>query len=284
MKRLLLLVFTIALLPIGMQAGFFDFFSKSTPSTPPAIKVLVTHDQPGAVIEVKGKYKLFDPKTNEHLSTRFIGKRKYMHALKDGLQWGEEFPGLHQLQIIPDSEETTTLVDGIEYKGAIMIYDIGGSISVVNAIDIEDYLKSTLSETKTLPEELMAVLAITARTNASYLAANPKTTFWAINGKQVGYKGYAVTNRNSSMEAAIESTRAMILSLGEKGKNKINPFLIEWNSATKAADQKAVVAQISLGDAEALARRGENAGQILAKAFPNSILVLTHSNHKRAHK
>src|SRR5437588_276475 len=113
---------------LSLQAGVFDrpFVKKEMPA--PSIKVLLDHNRPGVVVEVKGEYKLYDPRTNEHMSTRFIGKRKYFQALKDGLQWGEEFPGLHQIKIEPSTAATTIIADGLEYRGSIYLYGIEGRL------------------------------------------------------------------------------------------------------------------------------------------------------------
>ncbi len=178
-RRLLMIAFAMLCYNPLTQAGVFDDWVaalwKTEKPVPPTIKVLVTHDKPGVVLEVKGKYKIYDPHQNMYISTRFIGKRKFIQAISDGLKWGEEFPGIHQIRIVPDDPNTTTLVDGIEYKGSIFVYDIGGTISVVNEIDIEDYLKSILEpqfDDNLLPETF-ASIAITARTNAYYQASWP---------------------------------------------------------------------------------------------------------------
>jgi hypothetical protein len=211
------------------------------------------------IVEVKGKYKLYDPHTQEFISTRFIGKRKFMQPLQDGLSWGEEFPGLFQLAIVPDNSKVTTVVDGIEYRGAVVVYDIGGAVSVVNYVDVEDYLNSVLSKqyTQQLPDEELSAIAIAARTNAYYQAMNPSNSYWTIDGRKVGYEGYAVTHSNQAMDKAINSTRYMALFESD------NPIAADWSKA-----------RISLDEAENLAKKGDHAVQILMKAFPQASLKL----------
>lgn len=278
--RIFMLLLAIAPMAPQAEAGLWEgitgFFSKPIPAQPPSLKVLVVHDQHGVVLEVKGKYQIYDPHTNEHISTRFIGKRKFIQALKDGLKWGEEFPGVHQLLIVPEDKNVTTTVDGIEYRGLVYIYDIGGAISVVNAVDIEDYLMSTLASKypDQLPEEELAAVAIASRTYAYWLAQNPKNEFWAITAQQSGYQGHAVINVTGGIEKAIEATRYMVMSQQGTPEGTAATFPAVWNG--KTADQGAVVAKISLDDAENMAKQGDHAAQILEKAFPDTSIVLMH--------
>ena len=231
------------------------------------------HDQPGIVLEVKGKYQLFDPNTNSYLSTRFIGKRKFAQAAHDGIKWGEEFPGLHQMKIVPEEERATVSVDGVEYPGDVYVYDIGGTVSVVNEVPIEDYLKSVLNaqfENDGLPKEAIAAIAIAARTNAAYQAQNPKNTYWSVEASKVGYEGKEVAERSNAINQAIDETRGMVM------KNGGSLFPAEWGSTTggKPHREKAVFSHITLFDVEEMAKKGDKADKILSKAFPNSVIQI----------
>lgn len=267
----------------SVEAGWFDtltgYFRQAGPSAPPKVRVLVVHDEQGVVIEVKGKYKIYDPHTKEHLSTRFVGKRKFMQPVRDGLKWGEEFPGIYQLMIVPDESSTTTIVDGIEYSGPIFVYDIGGTISVVNEVSIESYLSSILAQRyrQPMPEELLAALAIVARTNAYYMATHPKNQFWAIDANLANYQGYAVVDAASPIEKAIKETRHMVMSKGAQGgeESGVGVFPAEWQSDASGYGQP-FVSQISLEQAAEMAKQGAHAAQILAKAFPGTKIELIH--------
>lgn len=263
-KRILIaMVVLVGTMPQLGHAGIFDNWVsglwRQRQQKPPTIPVLIVHDSPGMTIEVKGKYKLYDPHTQDFISTRFIGKRKFMSPMQDGLNWGEEFPGVFQLAIVPDNATITTIVDGIEYRGAIVIYDIGGTLSVVNYVEVEDYLNSILAKqyTQPLPEEELAAIAIAARTQAYYQAMNPSNTYWAVDGRKIGYEGYAVTHSPIGIDKAIDSTRYMALF------EQNNPFPADWSKAS-----------IPLTEAENLAKKGDHAAQILMKAFPDASLKL----------
>lgn len=254
----------------GAIENYIGSFWKSSERSSPAIKVLVTHDQPGAILEVKGKYKLFDPHAQSFISTRFIGKRKFVQPLADGLKWGEEFPGVHQFEIVPDDAKTTTLVDGIEYKGNIYVYDIGGAISVVNEVPLEEYLMVLLTPQfkQKLPEELAAALSIAARTQAWYQIQNAPTPYWTVEAEKVGYEGNAAVTLDSGIAEAIRETKHMVLT------SQGAPFAASWGSASggSTSNEPAVFARVSLYDAEKLAQEGAHATQILERAFPGTKL------------
>lgn len=267
-----------------LHAALPNLFKKQVLPAPPAIKVLIAHDKIGALIEVKGKYRIYDPKTNECLGLRYLGKRKYMQALCEGLQWGEEFPGVHQLLIVPDNQEITTVVDGIEYRGSLYVYDVEGYIHIVNEVDIEDFLHSMLAPLgqESHPEETLAAIAIASRTGAYYLKQNPKSAFWAVDGSKIGYQGYAVTNVRSELDTAIIATRYLIMTQGLTQEGKAIPFPALWKEHEKAFPGQTIPAQVSLAQADEMSKRGDNAAHILSKAFPNSTIVLMYAAEMKA--
>ena len=279
MIRFLLLL--LALMPFQncLQARALDdfLFRKSAPTAPPMIRVLVVNERPGVVVEVKGKYRLYDPKDLKHISTRFLGKRKYIQALKGGLQWGEEFPGLYQVMIVPDEQNITVVVDGVEYRGSIYIYDIEGKISVVNEVFIEDYLASLLApQVRSIyPEEMLAAIAITARTNAYYQVENPKNAYWDVDGKAIKYQGHSVTDGRSPIEQAIDASRYLIMSRSPADTQKAVPIQAQWDFLRPTGGE-VVDASISLTEGEAMAKKGDHAAKILEKAFPGTSILLMH--------
>lgn len=258
-------LFAAGSLQAGIVENLIQKYWSQEQRAPETIKILIVHDKPGVVLEVKGKYKLYDPHKDAFIATRFIGKRKFIQAMNDSIRWGEEFPGLHQLKIVPDDAATTTLVDGIEYKGNLYVYDIGGTISIVNEIPLDDYLRISLNSTYNtpLPEEAAAALAIAARGNAWYLATNPKSDFFSIEASKIGYKGYAAGETKHGMDLAIAETKDMILTKDSQ------PFPNEFGKAPSATSSL-----LSLDEIAARAQKGEHAAEILNKAFPGSKVSL----------
>lgn len=277
--RGLLLLLTVLSFSSSLQAGLWSDMTTliKGPSKPPAptIRILIAHDLEGAQLEVKGTYSLYDPFKQEYLSTRFAGKRRYVQALSDGLKWGETFPGLFQLQVQPENRETVTLIDDKPYEGSIYVYDIGGTVSLVNQILVEDYIRSILAnyEGGNWHPETLAALAIAERTNAYFQAANPKNVHWAVDAPKVNYKGY-LQLRNPNLGQAIEATRYMIMSQTGVYEGVTTPFPLQFGPLSAGNYKDMQMSRISLEEANQMALEGEHAAQILGKAFPGTTIML----------
>jgi stage II sporulation protein D len=208
------------------------------PMAPRNIQVLLENDVDGALLEVKGPYYIFNPHDGSRVSSGLLGKRFMIHELEDGLKWGEEFPGVHQIYIKPRSSETTIFINGVQYAGSVAIYGVKNRINIVNDIDIESYIKATLTAQFLTPlePEVMSALAILARTNAYYYAnkADP-SSFWHIAAEDANYQGSALVVSHSPVDKAVESTRHLILLHPDNGGN--TPFATAWteHSAGKTA-------------------------------------------------
>ena len=251
-----------------------SYAPKESPKQP-SVRVLLLHDSPKAVLEVKGRYTVVDPKTDAVLSSGFQGKRRTVEALQDGLKWGEEFPGVYQIALIPYSAETSVFVDNIEYKGSVYVYDIGGTLSIVNKVPIEEYLSSVLGlrYSEDLSQELIAALAIAVRTQTYYEARHAKTAYWDIDAKKEGYHGYALSRRFKGIENAIQETKHMVLHKCEKGERQGDLFPLAWRlqGQHKQAPDRTYT-NITLEEAEQMAKRGVDAADILKKAFPQAYI------------
>ncbi len=236
------IAFLVAVCMMATSASFAEESSLyeriAEPMAPRNIQVLLEKEIEGVLLEVKGPYYIFNPHDGSRVSSGLLGKRFMIHKLENGLKWGEEFPGIHQIYIKPRSSETSIFVNGVQYSGSIAIYGVGGKINIVNDLDIESYVKSTLTSQflNFLEPEVMSALAILCRTDAYYkvVRANP-SSFWHISAQEVGYQGSGLVVSNSPIDRAVESTRHLILLHSENGRDL--PFAATWteNSAGKTA-------------------------------------------------
>lgn len=212
-----------------------DFSQKQKPAT---IKILIQRKAPESLIEVKGRYQVFNPLNGNQITSGIMSKRYTVSAEEYGMKWGEKFPGIHQIRIVPGDSQSTILVNGIQYKGAIEVYEIEGKINVVNEVDIENYLKSTLTAQfpSFVEDEVMRALAVIARTNAYYLASKNKNAFWHIDAEEARYQGCALTSSKIHVDRAIETTRHAIMTFQNA------PFAATWtkNSAGTTVDFAAI--------------------------------------------
>ncbi len=208
---------------IAMHSNLSETVSEN--AKPVTIKILLNQKISGILLEVKGSYEVRDPHQKTKLSWGIIGKRYFLYPHEDGIKWGENFPGVYQLQIIPTSETTTILVDGIQYRGAIEVYNIDNSLSIVNEVEIESYLKSILPLMihHKYPTAVVDAIAIIARTDAYHNALSNQKAFWHLEAADVGYSGYGLNFNNTNIDRSIDNTRHLIMTYDER------PFASTWN-------------------------------------------------------
>lgn len=223
------------LAPVSLLPGAIEIPKDTSQKAKPAtIKVLIDKQKTKILLEAKGRYSVYNPQ-NEFLLT--TGSSSGVHAITPsdtGLKWGELFPGIYQIRLVPNDAQGSLLVDGIEYRGCVEVWDFKGKLFVVNEVDIERYLKSIMTSqfVNEIDEEVMDAVAITARTNAYYLVSRKMEAPWHVDAHDVGYQGYAVTLQNLHVDRAVNNTRHMVLTY--QGR----PFPTTWtkDSAGKTAD------------------------------------------------
>ncbi len=211
-----------------------DFSQKSKPTT---LKVLLQKQVPELNLEVKGRHYIYNPLDGTQISWGLLSKRHAVKAESYGIHWGDKFPGSYQLRFVPGDSQSSILVNGIQYRGCIEIYLTDGKFNVINEVDVENYLKSTLSaEFAVAPhDEVMSAVSIVARTNAYFIAQRNKHAFWHVTADEVGYQGAAMLFR-PHVEKAVDSTYHAILTYHDA------PFAATWtqNSAGKTVDFAAI--------------------------------------------
>ncbi|MDB2613950.1 SpoIID/LytB domain-containing protein [Chlamydiales bacterium] len=267
----------------NVDAGIWDrivnVFVGEEESDPPVVRALIVQDATSAIVEVRGGYNVYDPYKNGKVTSSFSSKKNFIESKSFGLKWGEEFPGVFQLKIVPDDQQTSTLVNGIEYKGNMYIYEVGDSLSIINEVEIEDYVTSVLSPLfdQPLSKEAMNALAIAARTDAYHHVASNQNPYWDVDALKTGYQGHAVTKRGNGVDKAVSDTRYMVMNLSTAYQgDKITTFPAVITSKA-LPNQKSKTTAISIDEVDKLARRGAPADRILSKLFPNTTISLIHS-------
>lgn len=240
----------------------------------PTIKVLLAQNVASALLEAKGAFRVYKMQNGAPISYGSTGKRYVVHPLPDGLRWGEVFPDVFQIVIVPEEPNGMVYVDGHQYRGAIHISQNRNRITIVNEVDVEDFLKSTL--TKEVPEgiakEALAALAITARTQAYFrVATAAERAAWHVTAQETNYLGYGVTKKVPAMEEAVEGTR--LIALEQKDVKKamaetVMPFEVSWGEGCAGSKD-----MLDLRKAAEMAERGMDATRILHAFFPEAKVV-----------
>lgn len=182
-----------------------------------AIKILLCQDMEAVNLEVRGGYKVFDPKTGSRIGKGSINKQYVLKPTLDGVVWGEAYPGVFQVAIVPSEKEGYFLVDGIQYSGKLYVYQVGNSLNLVNEVAIEDYVKCMLNPkvNKQMHPEALAAMAIIERTQAYYHALKNQNAFWHLDAKAINYQGRGVCFRGNGVDKAVELTHHLVM----KSKN-----------------------------------------------------------------
>jgi SpoIID/LytB domain protein len=227
-----------------LQANQKTFATKQEPqettiearaaTIPATIKILLSSNNDKVDVEIKGAYRVIDPYTGELLTSGSFGRDYPIEPINNsrkvgGLKWGEEFPGIYQIAIMPDDRFATTLVNGIQYRGTILIYQVNEKINVVNEIDMDDFCKSMLSTHlgKDLSDEALAAVAISARTTAYYYLLANRNAYWHLAANEVDYQGFALTRPQHEVDQAVEKTADLVMVYPEAPENTFSALWTE---------------------------------------------------------
>ncbi len=177
----------------------------------PTVKVLIAKDADQVDIAVSGPYRVFNPADCTISSSGVWGKDYPAKATLDGVKWGEEYIGTFQIAIVPGAQASIT-VDGVAYPGSMYVYAVDGRVNVVNHVNVEEFLKDTLSTQYdcAMQDEALAALAIAARTQAYYQASRNKDAYYQFEASQVGYTGLNCMYKKG-VERAVNATRFVVM-------------------------------------------------------------------------
>jgi hypothetical protein len=178
----------------------------------PKIRVLLIKDEASAFLEVKGNWRVIRKDVGEVLSYGVRGKRFVVHALADGLRWGEEFPGINQFTVVPTRKETKIYVNGMPYEGQVTVYHVPGNrVAIVNELAIEEFIKSTLMLkcTEDLSKDAKEAMAILER-SAAFARLGSKRP-WDVRAEEARYYGCSLSSPSLDVEKCVDATRFMVL-------------------------------------------------------------------------
>jgi len=224
----------------------------------PTIYVRLAKYVPSVLIEVKGEFRIYNPVTGALIATEWKNKRETARPSSKGIIFGDLFPGIHKMQIIPNHPNGSFLVNGIQYNGMLEIEQIEGALHIINRVDAENYIRSIL--TTHFPERkesaLTDALAIISRTQAYYLIAHQGEVSWHVEADQVGYNGCSTFLHNPKIDCSVIETRGQILMRQQR------PFSATWDRQGTSG--------LSLQQAAEMARKGNKSGAILKTFFPGA--------------
>lgn len=209
----------LCLFPLSAGLSPHPHVKIEQPSNKGSIKILLYNQIEGANLEVRGGYKLYDPKTGAKIAKGVLNKQFLLRPTLDGLAWGEQFPGIFQIALVPNSSDTYILVNGIQYSGDLYVYQIGNTISIVNVLPIEEFVKAMLNPkvNAQLHPEVLASLAIVARTQAYFYSTRNESSLWQLDARKIGYQGACVCSRGNGVDQAVATTHHLVMKSDRHG-------------------------------------------------------------------
>ncbi len=246
-------------------------FSQEVKNRPksPTIKVQLFSEIEGAQVEVKGPHNVYDPNTGNKLASNFASSKYYAFPTNDGIKWGQEFPGVYQLLIVPDLKDGVVLVQGTEYPGMVYLYQFEGKLGIVNEVSFEDFVASILSHPDlegVKDQEMLASLAIVMRTQTLDWKANSQNKYWDIKAPFCQYQGRSYVRFDEPFLYAIKTTKDMVLAKSDN--DSVTLGNIPWFSKEKgfSYDKFQVFLDIT--------KEKSDAKSILREVFPRNQICL----------
>lgn len=275
-----ILAFSAMTLPLAATVKKEKLYSKIAHlPKQPIIRVEMMADIEGAKVEVQGTHNIYDPKTAKKVESVYQSSGYYMHPTVEGLKWGEEFPGIFQLLLVPDSAKTPISLAGIPLRGMLACYQLEGSLGFVNELSIDDFVESLLStelSQNITQREALAAMAILLRTDALYAAKHPKNKqYWDIKADECGYKGNSVVRQDAAFVDAMKTSQDMVLLL----QTDNDSFGVRGITAFAKDD---IVRKGE--ECERLAIEGKDARAILEAIFPKGRIALAQDIKKYTHR
>jgi stage II sporulation protein D len=219
---------------LAFSVGADDHLDVSVQTKPATMRILIAKERKGVLLEAKGSYRVFDPTNHLQLASGATAKKALVFYQPDGMAWGTRIADVASIRIVPQDANSTILVDGIEYRGCVEIHAVKEGLLAINEVDIERYLKSTLtfSFAEEMDSEVLEAVAIAERTHAYYLAKTTSEALWHVEAADVAYEGSALSLQNPAMHQAIGQTRHMVLTF----EGAYFPAVWSKDSAGKTAE------------------------------------------------
>jgi stage II sporulation protein D len=239
----------------------------------PIMKVLLTKDQESIMVEVRGPHNVYDPYTGKKLEAAFMGSSYYMNPTTDGIKWGQEFPGVYQIVIIPDEPSDGIFVNGISYPGAVAFYEVDNRLAAVNWASLDDFTSALVSSNflpkETDQKEAIAAYAIALRTQAYQQILSSEHQFWDVSAENCGYRGNVAVRLDIPFREAIKATKKIVMAGNEQSN-------IPMDFTKKAVDD--LRQKMPISEVQAMARTGKDAKIILHRFYPDQNLTVADSS------
>lgn len=239
----------------------------------PMVKVRLAADQNSLYVEVKGSHNIYDPYAGKKLEAAFSGSSYQMVPTKEGITWGQHFPGVYQIAIISDKVANPVIVNGIPYDGVVAFYQVNDKLSAVNWVSLEEFTASILNSIF-LPKdadqkEALAAYAVAIRSKAYQQVMKSDNALWNILGESCGYNGRSTVRNDLPFTEAMKATKKLVMTSCQQRQEPFDTQTIEK-----------IRQQMPLSEVLKMAQQGKDASEILHHFYPDYVLNVINASSK----
>ncbi len=210
----------------GMDQTAYTFRQHRLNRVQGGIRLYLDANDQESILRIEGGYGIYDPATKRRVTGGLMSKSFCLKADQEGLCWGEAFPDLYQMTIVPEGQERGFYLQNRFYPGILHVYLIDKEVKLINEMPLEDFalaICSEVEETSALEDETRASLTICARTQALAFSALRHDCYWHSEARRAGYRGTKNSLQFERARKAQIKTRDLVLEGKDRGY-----FLVEW--------------------------------------------------------
>lgn len=181
--------------------------------SPAWIRVAVSRDDPQVMLQIHGRFRITDLKTQAQIHE---GRRLNLVAVRaapSGLVLGEEVLPHVGVRIEPSSGAAISL-NGRRLRGVLeIVRQQNLTLLVVNHVELEDYLRGVLSKEAPdyWPDEALKAIAIAARTYALYQRFTKEAGPYDVTGDVMSQDYGGKTGEKAATTRAVKATTDVIV-------------------------------------------------------------------------
>jgi len=177
------------------------------------IRVAILTDAKEFHLSVRGNFKVVSLPGEKVLSTWYSLPRSVITSAENGIKIAKQEYPVARIKIIPQKDSSIN-VDNRRYRGEIdIIQNANKSLTVINTVDVEDYVRGILYHeiSHRWPLEAIKAQAVAARTYAFYRIKNNKKNLFDVTDDIYSQVYGGSTSERYRTNLAVERTKGLVM-------------------------------------------------------------------------
>jgi len=213
MGKMLMRITKISVLTVFLAAGLVFPQVRCFAQMPEHVRVQIIRDAESLSLKIKGDYSIRDPGSEKDI---YRNKDLYATVTAAGAKilMGEQAFDKDRLLIVPADEDAVT-IDGRRFRGNILVIKgNSGVLSLINYIDLEDYVQGVLYHEVShyWPDEVLKAQAIICRTYALYQMKQNQSKDFDVTRDIYSQVYGGRTSERYRLNRAVRSTAGRVLN------------------------------------------------------------------------